>query len=91
MNKNLIDKATISNIAYMYCSEAVISPSDENYEELINTNLATLNEKLHTQLEYEGAEEVFNLIIDYGEAQGQKYFEEGVMVGIKLAKEISKI
>ncbi|WP_312354670.1 hypothetical protein [Aminipila sp.] len=88
----LINKATIANIIYLiYHSEAVICPPEEDSEELIHSDLSELNQLLHRKLSGEEAEELFNLIIDYGEHCSEKCFEEGMLIGIKLAKEIAKI
>ncbi|MBE6034948.1 MAG: hypothetical protein E7222_09670 [Clostridiales bacterium] len=91
MNKRtaLFGKITISNIAYsIYHSEQLDIPKEQDYEALIHNNLSELNKQLHSKLSYDDAENLFNLIIDYGEHCSEKYFEEGMISGIRLCKEL---
>ena len=86
---SLINKATIENISYLiYHSEQLDIPKDQDYEVLIHNDLSELNKQLHDKLSYDDAENIFNLIIDYGEHCSEKYFEEGMISGIRLFKEI---
>lgn len=89
MKKNIIEKVSVSNIAYLiYHSQKLDIPMEPDYEALIHTTLAELNEKLHSKLEYEEAQTIFNIAIDYGEHCSEKCFEEGMKVGVKLLMEI---
>lgn len=83
------DKVTTSNIAYaLYHLEQMDCPKECNYEELIHNDLSELDEQLHSKLSDEEAESLFTRIIDYGEHKAEKYFEEGMVVGLKLYKKL---
>ncbi|WP_027398368.1 hypothetical protein [Anaerovorax odorimutans] len=87
--KRLIDNVTLSNIACaIYHSEQLDLPIEQDYEKLIHTALSKLNKQLHAKLAYDDAENLFNLIIDYGEHCSKKHFEEGMISGIRLFKEL---
>jgi len=85
----LINKATIENIAYLiYHAEQLDLPLEQDYEKLIHNDLSELNKQLHTKLSYDDAENIFNLIIDYGEHCSENSFKEGMISGIRLCKEL---
>ncbi|MBN7771832.1 hypothetical protein [Clostridium aminobutyricum] len=89
MEKRLINKETLSNIAHLiYHSDQLDIPMQYDYEQLINNDLSELNKQLHSKLSYDDAENLFNMIIDYGENKGIKDFEEGMITGIRLYKEL---
>ncbi len=85
----LINKVTISNMAYLiYNAEQLDIPPEQDYEVLIHNDLSELNKQLHSKLSYDDAENLFNLIIDYEEHCSEKHFQEGMILGIKLFKEL---
>lgn len=88
MNK-LMELINIKYISYLiYHSEQLDIPKEQDYEVLIHNDLSELNKQLHTKLSYDDAENIFNLIIDYGEHCSEKCFEEGMISGIRLCKEL---
>lgn len=87
--KHLTDNATISNLAYLiYHSEQLDIPSEQDHEQLVHNDLSKLNKQLHAKLSYDDAENLFNLIIDYGEHCSENSFKEGMISGIRLYKEL---
>ncbi len=94
MNKRttLFDKITISNIAYLiYHSEQLDILKEQDYKVLIHNDLSELNKQLHAKLSYDDAENLFNLIIDYGEHCSENDFKEGMISGIRLYKELQYV
>jgi|GEM_PF-2706620 len=91
MNKRTttFDRVTISNMAYLiYNSEQLDLPLEQDYEKLIHNDLSELNKQLHAKLSYDDAENILNLIIDYGEHCSENSFKEGMISGIRLYKEL---
>lgn len=72
----------------IYNAEQLDIPTEHDYEKLIHNDLSELNKQLHTKLSYDYAENIFNLIIDYGEHCSENSFKEGMISGIRLYKEL---
>ena len=59
------------------------SYSAESYKKLINTVLKEINQKVEAKMTFEEREDVFGLVMEYGEFNGQMKFIEGfIMISV---------
>lgn len=66
----------------------------ENIETLkqdVNKSLRNLNQKLHDIFEFDEAENIMELAIDYAEKYAKQHFVHGMEHGIILCKEINNV
>lgn len=72
-------------------NDDIVSSSVEDLKELSNSILKDIDEKMVRELDFDKCEEVFTLILEYGEFCGKQKFIEGFAKGVKVARLISEI